>query len=74
MSISLDNKFYTISNIDNNGLIKNITVEVRDGSLDADVSEVKGFWFNSDDDTNIEAQGYVFLKERDEFSGAEDVS
>ena len=73
MSISLDNKFYTISNIDNNGTIKNIAVDVRDNSLDADVSEVKGFWFNSDDDTDIEAQGYDFLKARDEFAGATDV-
>ena len=73
MSISLDNKFYTISNIDNNGTIKNIAVDVRDNSLDADVSEVKGFWFNSDDDTDIEAQGYAFLKARDEFAGATDV-
>ena len=73
MSISLDNKFYTISNIDTNSTIRNITVDVRDGSADAEVSEVKGFWFSSDNDTDLEAQGYDFLKARDEFAGATDV-
>ena len=73
MSITLDNKFYTISNIDTNSTIRNITVDVRVGFLTADVSEVKGFWFNSDDDADLEAQGYAFLKARDEFAGAVDV-
>lgn len=73
MSISLDNKFYTITQVDTNSTTRNMYVEVRDGSLDANVSEVKGFWFNSDDDTNLEAQGYAFLKARDEFAGATDV-
>jgi len=73
MSITLNNKFYTISNIDKNSNIVNISVDVRSGSIDGAVEDKKGFWFLSEDEEGLEQKGYSFLKNREEFAGATDV-